>query len=210
MPIFLTVINMVAFLKPAKGGIQPINGKNGSVISASANANEGKPGRQIIPNPINVINAGTQISMPVSNCDPQSQLQRQQQQIQKQIQQIVEQQIIENIKEGIKQSQNIQNIQQQIQNIQQQKAQGEDVSQQIEIAEKEAKSQMESIIAAAVARASQQMPQAAKIANSVGAGLKPVASVAESLSTFVPSQGINMGNYGTVKQVQTVSQACFL
>ena len=201
---------MVAFLRPAKGGIQPINGKNGSIINASANANEGKPGRQIIPNPINIITAGTQISLPINNCDPQSQLQRQQQRIQQQIQQIIEQQIIQNIQEGIQKNANIQNIQQQLQNLEQQKSQGEDVTQQIEIAEKETQSQLESIIAAAVARASQQMPQAAKAANSVSAGLKPIASVAESLSTFVPSQGINMGNYGTVKTVQTVSQACSL
>lgn len=205
------VINMVAFLKPAQGGILPINGKNGSIINASANANQGKPGKEIIPHPINVIEAITQVSLPVNNCDPQSQLQRQQQQIQKQIQQIVEQQIIENIKEGVSQNADIQNIQQQLQNLQQQQTQGEDVSQQIEIAEKEAQTQLESIIAAAVTRAAQQMPQAVKAANSVGAGLNPVASAAQSLNTFVPSQGINMGNYGnTVKQVQTVSQACFI
>lgn len=202
---------MVAFVKPASGGILPINGKNGSIINASANANEGKPGKEIIPHPINAIKAGTEVVFPTNSCDPQSQLQKQQQQIQKQIQQIVEQQIVENIKEGIKESTNIQNIQQQLEKLQEQQKQGEDVSQQIEIVEKEAQSQLETIIAGAVARASQQLPQAAKVANAVGAGLKPVASVAESLSTFVPSQGINMGNYGNAaKNVQTVSQACFL
>jgi hypothetical protein len=202
---------MVAFLKPAKGGILPINGKNGSIINASANANEGRPGRQIIPHPINIIIADAQTAYPTNNCDPFSQLQKQQQRIQQQIQQAVEQQITANIQEGIRQNANIQNIQKQLQNLEQQKAQGSDVNQQIETAEKEAQSQLEGIIAGAIARASQQLPQAAKVANSTSSGLKPIASVAESLRSFVPSQGINMGNYGnSIKNVQQVSQGCFI
>ncbi|MEG4294215.1 hypothetical protein Q5692_35675, partial [Microcoleus sp. C2C3] len=68
--------------------------------------------------------------------------------------------------------------------------------------------QINSAILGAIGRTATQLPQAAKVANSTAAGIKTVTSVAESLSTFVPSQGINMGAYGAQKTVQTVSQAC--
>ena len=202
---------MTTFLIPPGGGIQPINGRNGSIVSDMATADRGKPGKDIVVNPVNQVIAGTGISMPMSNCDPQSQLQRQQQQIQQQVQQKLEQQIIQNIQQAISQDTSIQNLQQQLQNIQQQSGQGQNINsgvQQQEIVNKEMEQQIQKIIVGAVVKASQQMPNAVKVANSVTAGLKPVASVAESLSAFVPSQGINMSAYGTQKTIQTVSQAC--
>jgi hypothetical protein len=125
------------------------------------------------------------------------------------MQQIMEQQIIQNIQEAVNVSPDLQVQQQQLEKLKQQQDQGQNVEQQIEILEKEAKAQLETIIAAAVIKASEQLPQVTKVANSSAAGINTTASVAESLRSFIPSQGINMGNYGnTVKNVQTVSQAC--
>lgn len=200
---------MTSFLRPAIGGTMGISGRNGDIINSLGAANRGKPGQQWIPHPINIIETISNIGESFNNCDPQSQLQKTQQQIQQQIQQVVTQQINSNIQEEINRG-NIQSDLQKLQELQERQAQGQDVNQQIEIAEKQVQNQMQNIIASAVARAATQMPNATKIANSASAGLKPVASVAESLANFVPTQGINMGNYAsnTIKNVQTVSQAC--
>lgn len=199
---------MTAFLKPAAGGLQPIGGKNGAVINDAAAADRGKPGQQLVPNRLNVIEAAKNISLPISNCDPQSQLQRVQQQVQQRVQQAVTQQITQNIQQAVQQDASIQNLQQQMQSLQQQQQQGQDVSQQLEIVEKETQSQIQKIIAGAVAKAAQQMPNATKVANATAAGLKPTAavvSVAEQLQAIEAARKAT-----TVKTVQQVSQACFL
>lgn len=199
---------MTAFLKPASGGLQPINGKNGAVINDAAAADRGKPGQQFVPNRLNVIEAAKNISLPISNCDPQAQLQRVQQQVQQRVQQAVIQQITQNIQQAVQQDASIQNLQQQMQSLQQQQQQGQDISQQLEIIEKETQSQIQKIIAGAVAKAAQQMPNATKVANTAAAGLKPTAavvSVAEQLQAIEAARKAT-----TVKTVQQVSQACFL
>lgn len=204
---------MATFLSPASGGIQPINGRAGSIIGGMSAANQAKPGGDIIINIVNAIVAAATIVEQILNCSPQAQQQRVQQRLQQQVQQQVRQLILQNIQQEIRVNQDLQNVQQQMQSLRQLQTQeqSEFLKQQIQIVEQESQQLLQKIIVGAIGKAAQQAPQAAKIANSVSAGLKPIAAVAESLSTFVPSQGINMKNYGSaIKTVQTVSQSCFL
>jgi len=198
---------MVSFLQTAKGGIQPINGKAGSIIEDAAKAEKGKPGHDVIINVVNQITTATQISLPRNACNPQAALQRAQQQLQQRIQQIIEQHIQQEVRQEVENSTAIKDLQKQLETIQKSE-QSESTTQQTEIIEKEIQNQVNSAILGAIGRTATQLPEAAKVANSTAAGIKTVASVAESLSTFVPSQGINMGAYGAQKTVQTVSQAC--
>lgn len=205
---------MVSFVTPASGGIQPINGRAGSIVEDIVKADRGKPGRDIIPNIINQIEAATQVSLPPNACDPQAALQRAQQQVQQQVQLIIEQHITQQVQQEVQNSAPIIEMQKQLESLKQ--PQGvevsESVKQQVEIIEKDIQTQINSAIVGVIGRVSTQLPQAAKVANTSAAGIKTVASVAESLAAFVPSQGINMSAYGSVTQktVQTVSQACFI
>lgn len=210
---------MSAFVVPASGGIVSVKGVAGAAVNDMAAADRGKPGRDIVVSKINQVTAGSDGAAPANNCDPQSQLEKVQQRIQQQVQQKLELRISQIIQQEVSQNVNLKNLQQQMQQIQQQIGQSagqsaevqRQVQQQQEIVNKQMQEQMKGIVVGAIGKASQQLPNAAKVANSVAAGLKPVASVAESLSSFVPSQGINMGSYGSkLKTIQTVSQACFV
>ncbi|MEG4484857.1 hypothetical protein [Microcoleus sp. D2_18a_B4] len=203
---------MVSFLTPATGGIQPINGRNGATIEGLINAERGKPGKDIVPNVVNQIIAATQVSVPANACDPQAALQRAQQQIQEKVQLILVNYIQQQVQQEVSNSASIQQLQKELQAIQQTQNQTESIQQQAEIIEKDMQKQLSGLIVGVVGRASQQLPQVAKLANTNAAGLKTIATVAESLSTFVPSQGINMSAYAsaTQKTVQTVSQACYI
>lgn len=202
---------MVSFLTPATGGIQPINGRNGATIEGLINAERGKPGKDIVPNVVNQIIAATQVSVPPNSCDPQAALQRAQQQIQEKVQLILVTYIQQQVQQEVGNSTSIQQLQQQVQQLQNQ-TQTESIKQQTEVIEKDIQNQLNALIVGVVGRASTQLPQVAKVANTSAAGIKTVATVAESLATFVPSQGINMSAYATTtqKSIQTVSQACYL
>lgn len=200
---------MTTFLSLPRGGIQPINGKAGAITKDLATANQGTPGRDIIVNLADQINAATQIRIPPNACDPQAALQRAQQQFQQRVQQIVENFILEEVQKEIAASPVIKSSQQQLQDLQSQEA-TESVTQQVEIIQKDIEKEVNGMIVGVIGRTATQLPQVTKIANSTAAGLKTIGSVAESLATFVPSQGINMSAYGSVGQkgIQTVSQAC--
>jgi hypothetical protein len=202
---------MTSFLQTAKGGIQPINGRAGSLVENLNQANQGTPGKDVIVNVVNQIIAATQVNMPVNVCDPQAALQRTQQRVQQQVQQILENYIIQEVKNELAVSAPVLDLQKQLQNLQLQ-PQTESINQQIEIVEKEMQNNVRNAIVGVVGRAATQLPQVTKVANSTAAGLKTVSSVAESLATFVPSQGINMSAYGGAgqKTIQTVSQACWI
>jgi 23S rRNA pseudoU1915 N3-methylase RlmH len=202
---------MTAFLNPAIGGLQPINGKNGGIINDIIKAEQGKPGQNIVVNSLNQIIAATQLNLPRNNCDPQGQLVRAQQKVQQQVQLILTNYITQLTQEVVNNSATIKSLSTQLATLQQ-TVLSESVSQQIEIVEKDIQKELNVIIVGVVGRASQSLPQAAKVANTSAAGIKTIASVAESLSSFVPSQGINMSAYSNVgqKSIQTVSQSCFL
>ena len=158
---------MTTFLAPARGGIQPINGKAGAISAESAAADKGKPGRETIIHELNRIAEAARIQMLMSNCDPQSQLQKVQQQVQRQVQQVIEQRIGEIIQQEVSTNQDLKSIQERLQSIQQQaQSQGlnQSLQQQAEIANKELQSQISKVIVGAIGKASQQMSQAAKIA----------------------------------------------
>lgn len=203
---------MVSFVTPATGGIQPINGKAGATIEGLINADRGKPGKDIVPNVVNQIIAATQVSVLLNACDPQAALQRAQQQIQQKVQLILVNYIQQQVQQEVDNSASIQQLQKDLQALQQAQNQTESVKQQTEIIQKDIQNQLNGLIVGVVGRASQQLPQIAKVANTSAAGVKTIATVAESLSSFVPSQGINMSAYAsaTQKSIQTVSQACFI
>jgi hypothetical protein len=200
---------MTAFLSLPGGAIQPINGKAGAITEDLATANRGTPGRDIIVSLANQINAATQIRIPPNACDPQAALQRAQQQFQQRIQQILENFILQEVQNEVATSPVIKNLQEQLQTLQSQEA-TESAIQQAEIIQKDIEKELNGMIIGVIGRAASQLPQVTKVANSTAAGLKTIGSVAESLATFVPSQGINMSAYGSVGQkgIQTVSQAC--
>ncbi|MEG4133240.1 hypothetical protein QUA41_30615 [Microcoleus sp. Pol11C1] len=202
---------MAAFLSPAIGGLQPINGRNGSIINDIIKAEQGKPGQDIVVNSLNQIIAATQVNIPRNNCDPQGQLIRAQQEVQQKVQLILTNYITQLTEETVSTSATIKNLTAQLKTLQQ-IAVSESITQQIEIVEKDIQKELNGIIVGVIGRVSQTLPQAAKVANTSAAGIKTVASVAESLSSFVPSQGINMSAYTNVgqKSIQTVSQACFI
>lgn len=201
---------MTAFLQTPEGGIQPIDGKNGAITNDLIKAEQGKPGKQLIANTLNQIIAATQVNLPSNACDRQAALLRAQQQIQQRVQVILQNYIIQQSQQTVEISGTIQGLTQNLQNLQKQ-PQTETVFQQIEVIEKDIQNELNGIIVGVIGRASSALPQAAKVANSSAAGVKTIASVAESLAAFVPSQGINMKNYGsTVKTIQTVSQSCYL
>jgi len=202
---------MTAFFSPAIGGIQPINGKNGGIINDLIKAEQGKPGQNIIVNSLNQIIAATQVSLPRNSCDPQGQLVRARQEMQQKVQLILTDYITQLTQETVNTSATIKSLSNQLTTLQQTTL-SESVSQQIEVIEKDIQKELNGIIVGVIGRASTTLPQVAKVANTSAAGIKTIASVAESLSSFVPSQGINMSAYGTVgqKSIQTVSQACFI
>lgn len=204
---------MTAFLKTSggTGGTVAISGQGGSIVNTLGDAERGKPGQQLIPHPLNVIETIAATTEQFNNCNPQSQLQKTQQRVQQRVQQGITQQITVNLQESVANSPLLQNNLQQLQNLQQLLLQGEKVEQQIEILNVQVQDQIKALLVSATLLATQQMPTAAKVANSTTAGLKPIVTVAESLANFVPSQGINMQAYSSgVKSVQTVSQACYL
>jgi hypothetical protein len=200
---------MSAFLSLPNGSIQPINGTAGTTVKDLTTANQGTPGRDVIVNVVNQIHAATQIRIPPNACDPQAALQRAQQQFQQRVQQILENHILQEVQNEVAVSPTIKSLQEQLQNLQSQEA-TESITQQAEIIQKDIESQLNTVIIGVIGRAAVELPQVTKVANSTAAGIKTVASVAESLATFVPSQGINMSAYGSVGQkgIQTVSQAC--
>ncbi|MEG4579358.1 hypothetical protein QUA71_06945 [Microcoleus sp. MON1_C5] len=202
---------MVAFVSPAVGGLAPVNGKNGGIINDIIKAEQGKPGQDIVVNSLNQIIAATQVNIPRNNCDPQGQLVRAQQEMQQKVQLIITNYITQLTQETINNSATIKNLTAQLTTLQQ-TALPESVNQQIEVVQKDIQKELNAIIIGVIGRASTTLPQAAKVANTSAAGIQTVASVAESLSSFVPSQGINMSAYTNVgqKSIQTVSQACFL
>jgi hypothetical protein len=202
---------MVSFLSLPGGGIQPINGRAGAGVEDLKKANEGTPGRDIIVNVINQLQAASQIRISPNACDPQAAVQRTQQQFQKRVQQIMERYLLQEVQNEVAVSAPIQNLQQQLQNLQSQPV-TESIAQQTEIIEKEIQNELNGLIVGVIGRAAQQLPQVTKVANSTAAGVRTVASVAESLAAFAPSQGINMSAYGSAGQrtIQTVSQACFI
>jgi len=201
---------MTAFLSLPGGGIQPINGKNGSLINDLETANRGTPGRDIIINVVNQIHAATNVRIPANACDPQAALQRVQQQFQQRVQQILENYITQEVQNEVAASPVIKGLQEELQNLQSSQETTESIAQQVEAIEKDINNQLNSMIVGVIGKAATQLPQVTKIVNSTAAGVKTVASVAESLATFVPSQGINMSAYGSVGQkgIQVVSQAC--
>jgi hypothetical protein len=201
---------MVSFLAPAGGGIQPINGRAGSLVEDLKKANQGTPGRDIVVNTVNQIIAASQIYVPPNACDPQAVLQRMQQQAQQKIQLILEQHIQQQVEQDVRNSAPIQEFQRQIQSLRQNQEITASINQQIEILEKDIQKAITVAIVGVIARVSTQLPQVAKAANTSTTGLKTIATVAESLATFVPSQGINMSAYGSIGQkgIQTISQAC--
>lgn len=203
---------MVSFVTPATGGIQPINGKNGATIEGLINADRGKPGKDIVPNVINQIIAATQAAIPSGSCDPQAALQRAQQQIQEKVQLILVTYVQQQLQQEVENSASIQQLQKNLQTLQQVQNQTESIQQQTEIVQKDIQNQINGLIVGVIGRASQQLPQVAKVANTSAAGVKTIANVAESLAAFVPSQGINMSAYAnaTQKSIQTVSQACYI
>jgi hypothetical protein len=200
---------MTTFLSLPGGGIQPINGRAGALTKDLAEANRGKPGRDIIINVVNQIEEATKIRISPNACDPQAALQRAQQQFQQRVQQILENYLIQEVQNEVGISPVIREMQRQLQVLQEQET-TESVTQQVEMAEIEINNELNKILIGVVGRAATQLPQVTKVANSSAAGIKTVASVAESLAAFVPSQGINMSAYGSVGQkgIQVVSQAC--
>jgi hypothetical protein len=200
---------MTSFLSLPGGGVQPINGKAGATVEDLKKAKEGTPGRDIIANVVNEIHAATRITIPPNACDPQAAIQRAQQNFQRQVQKIMEKYILQEVQNKIAVSAPILSLQQQLQELQSQPV-TDSIAQQAEIIEKEIQNELNGVIIGVIGRAAQQLPQVTKVANSTAAGIKTVASVAESLAAFVPSQGINMSAYGSVgqKTIQTVSQAC--
>jgi hypothetical protein len=200
---------MTAFLSLPGGGIQPINGKAGSITKDLTIANQGTPGRDVVVSLANQINAASQVRIPPNACDPQAALQRVQQQFQRNIQQILENYIVQQVQNEVAASPVIKNLQEQLQNLQSQ-GNTESAMQQVEIIEKDMENQINGMIVGVIGRAAVELPQVTKVANSSAAGVKTIGAVAESLSTFVPSQGINLSAYRSIGQkgIQTVSQAC--
>lgn len=200
---------MTSFLQTAQGGIQPINGKAGSFTEDLKKANQGTPGQDIIVNVINQINAATQIRISPNACDPQAALQRAQQQLQQKVRQIIENYIVQEVQNQVTTSAPILDLQKQLQVLQTQEA-TESAIQQAEIIEKDIQSALNTIITVVIQKAALELPQATKVANSSAAGIRTIASVAESLAAFVPSPGINLSAYASVgqKTIHTVSQAC--
>lgn len=201
---------MASFLSLPGGGIQPINGRSGALTEDLKTANQGTPGRDIVVSVVQQINAATQIRIPPNACDPQAALQRAQQQFQQKVQQILENYISQEVQNEVAISPTIIDFQRELQNLQSQQQVTESITQQIEIIETEINKELNKVIIGVIGRAATTLPQVTKVANSTAAGVKTVASVAESLATFVPSQGINMSAYGAAGQrtIQTVSQAC--
>lgn len=204
---------MVSFLAPARGGIQPINGRAGGIIEDMITAKKGVPGRDIVINPINKIISTTQIIMPAVSCDPQSATQRTLGQIKVTIEDIITNNIKQTVQQTIEQNAEIKQIENKLEELKQSQELSVSQFQEMEILEIDKANQIKAATIAAISAVSRAMPEAVKIANIAGNNVKMIGGVAAHLEAPIGT-AINLGRYGavgetiTVKVVEVVSQTC--
>ncbi|MEG4273800.1 MULTISPECIES: hypothetical protein [unclassified Microcoleus] len=206
---------MVSFLTPATGGIQPINGRAGSIVKDLAEAKRGVPGQDIIPHPINKIIAATQIALAQPSCDPETATQRTAAQVQKTIIEIIYNAIEDTIKGTLETSVEVQQILKKLEPLEALQELSTSQLQEMELLNKDLDVQRKAATIAAISAVSRAAPTAAQAANAAmgASNIKLIAGVAAHLEAPV-GVAINLGRYGgvgeaiTVEAIEVVSQAC--
>lgn len=114
-------------VSPASGGLLTINGRAGGRLQELSQADQGKPGKEIVPDRKNISGAitglgGDAISglPPASGCNPQTNLQRSANNLRQKVLQKLLERIQQKLEQQVEQNVNLKNLEQQQAQIEQQ------------------------------------------------------------------------------------------